>query len=137
VNSIVTARDGYPIHMTAASNLSGSFSTLQRPDRVGSGELSADQRTLARWFDTSAFTIPQQYTFGNAGAFILRGPGMFNIDLSVFKHFRITEGTQLEFRAESFNLTNTPGFGNPNAVSGTARTRMDPSKSSWGLRATW
>jgi Carboxypeptidase regulatory-like domain/TonB-dependent Receptor Plug Domain len=134
VNSIVTARDGYPIHMTAASNLSGSFSTLQRPDRLGSGELPANQRTLIRWFDTSAFAIPQQYTFGNAGAFILRGPGMFNIDLSLFKHFRITEGTRIEFRAESFNLTNTPGFGNPNAVIGSATagqitTLLNPNRS--------
>jgi len=53
--------------------------------------------------------------FGNVGRNSLRGPGAVNVDLSVFRTFRITEGTKLEFRAESTNFTNTPHFNNPSA----------------------
>ena len=44
----------------------------------------------------------------------LRGPGAVNIDLSLFRKFRLTERFNLEFRAESYNFTNTPHFDNPN-----------------------
>ena len=41
-----------------------------------------------------------------------------NLDLSIFKNFKFTEGTNLQFRVESFNLTNTPQFGLPNSAVG-------------------
>jgi hypothetical protein len=44
----------------------------------------------------------------------MRGPGVVNADLSLFRRFKITEKFRLEFRAESFNLSNTPHFANPN-----------------------
>src|SRR5579884_1230492 len=56
-------------------------------------------------------------TFGNAGPYILRGPGSKNLDFSLLKDFRLTEGKRLEFRAEAFNLTNTPTFTLPSATS--------------------
>lgn len=121
VNGILTARDGFPIHITSSSNLSGSFSILQFPDRLRDGNLPEGSRTIQRWFDTSAFKIPDAYTFGNSGAFPgVRGPGLVNLDFSLFKRFRVMEGKNLEFRAESFNISNTPGFANPNAAIGTA-----------------
>ena len=45
----------------------------------------------------------------------MRGPGVVNADLSLFRKFSITERVNLEFRGESFNLSNTPHFANPNA----------------------
>jgi hypothetical protein len=51
--------------------------------------------------------------FGTAGFYSMYGPGRVNWDFSLFRIFRITEGSRLEFRAESFNFTNTPKFGNP------------------------
>ena len=121
VNGILTARSGFPIRLSAASNLSGSFNLYQRPDRLRDGSLPASERTLDRWFDTSAFAVPQAFTFGNAGNNFLLGPGLFNLDLSLFKQFQIVEGKRLEFRAEAFNFTNTPGFQVPNAVIGSAQ----------------
>jgi hypothetical protein len=56
-------------------------------------------------------------TFSNAGRAVLRGPGSKNLDASLFKGIRIAEGRRLEFRAEAFNLTNTPTFTLPNARS--------------------
>ncbi|MBS1808931.1 MAG: hypothetical protein JST84_12280 [Acidobacteria bacterium] len=48
----------------------------------------------------------------------VRGPGFRNFDLALLKRIRIHETKQLEFRAEAFNVTNTPPLGNPNAVLG-------------------
>jgi hypothetical protein len=59
--------------------------------------------------------VQPQYTYGNSGHNILFGPGMRNLDLSLSKSFTITEGKRLQFRAESFNITNTPAFNRPSA----------------------
>ena len=59
----------------------------QFPNRIASGELPSSERTIDRWFDVSAFTAPAQFTFGNSGRNILRGPGTKQIDLSLFKSF--------------------------------------------------
>jgi len=56
--------------------------------------------------------------FGNSGVGIIRGPGQHSVDLAVERKFRVLEGKSLVFRAESFNLTNTPQFGNPNTSLG-------------------
>jgi hypothetical protein len=56
-------------------------------------------------------------TYGNLGRSVLRGPGSKNMDLSLFKEFRTSEKTKLQFRAEAFNLSNTPTFQLASAVS--------------------
>jgi hypothetical protein len=55
--------------------------------------------------------------YGNSGRDILRGPAWVNLDFSVFRQFRVTEQTNMEFRWEAFNLTNTAHFNNPNGDS--------------------
>ena len=70
------------------------------------------------WFDTSAVTDPTPGTFGNLGNYSNIGPPRFNFDFSLFKDFQITEGTKVQFRAESFNLWNSPQFSNPNSTQG-------------------
>ncbi|MDE0623959.1 MAG: hypothetical protein OXH83_20035, partial [Bryobacterales bacterium] len=54
----------------------------------------------------------------------MRGPGLFNLDMGIYRKFRISEGTTLEFRAEGFNMTNTPHFERPNSRSVTSGTFM-------------
>ena len=78
------------------------------------------ERTLQRWFDTTAFVAAPAYTFGNSGVGILRGPGYFNWDQTFFKRFKIHEDKSLEFRTEFSNFTNTPAYGNPNWTLGPA-----------------
>ena len=56
--------------------------------------------------------------FGNSGVGIIRGPGQHSVDLAVERQFRLSEGKNFVLRAESFNLTNTPQFGNPNTSLG-------------------
>lgn len=84
-----------------------------------------DNPTPNRWFDFSCFSIPAQYTFGNAGRGIIEGPGTRNLDFSVFRNFYLSKGDtprQLQLRGEMFNLTNTPQFNNPNTTIGVANT---------------
>lgn len=66
-------------------------------------------------FQVEAVNTP---TFGNTGRDILPGPGVFNLNASVFRTFAIRENWKLQFRAEAFGLTNTPQFGNPNTSFG-------------------
>src|SRR5439155_1007187 len=120
VNGILTARDGFPAYTSPAVDLSGSFATLLYADRLCDPNLPKGQRTLQRWFNTDCLAIPQPYHYGNAGYFPIRGPGMFNLDLSGFKRFRLAESKQLEFRVESFNFSNTPGFREPDTTIGAA-----------------
>jgi hypothetical protein len=120
MNVIFTAQSGLPftpVLATSVSNAGGS-----RPDRFKTGEL--DNPDPFRWFDTSfntadaAWGVPQQFTFGNSGRNILRGPGRVNIDYSIFKAWSFAERWRLQFRGEVFNLFNTPQFDLPNASIG-------------------
>ena len=52
--------------------------------------------------------------FGNLGRNVVIGPGQRRVDVSLSKHTVLTEGTSLEFRAEAYNVSNTPSFRNPN-----------------------
>ena len=71
---------------------------------------------LNRYLDTSVFTQPAPFSFGNVSRTLpdMRGPGMKNLDFSLFKNFALVERVSLQFRAEAFNLTNTPNFADPN-----------------------
>jgi hypothetical protein len=67
-------------------------------------------------FNPAAFAAPQGLTFGNAGRNFLNNPHRLNFDMSLFKHFKITEGSAMEFRIEAFNVFNHTEFRvfNPN-----------------------
>ena len=110
-------RSGFPINLTTNRDPFGIGLTSARPNLVpGVSILPADYNIPRNQFNIAAFSLPPADTWGNAGRNILRGPAGFNWDFSVFKRFRITEGQQLEFRAEMFNMFNTPQFANPSAT---------------------
>jgi hypothetical protein len=79
------------------------------------------------YFDPNAFAPVTGVRFGNSGRDIVRGPGFFNLDGSVFRDFSITERFVLQFRAEAFGITNTPQFGNPGATVSSATRNADGS----------
>ncbi len=56
------------------------------------------------------FVAPRGLTFGNAGRNFLNNPSRLNFDMSLLKHFQIREGSELEFRAEAFNVFNHTQF---------------------------
>jgi len=114
LSGIFAAQTGSPFSVLipcAAINAEGNNC---RPNRILSGVLPSDQRSISRWFDVSAFAIPSQ-AYGNAGRNILRGPGGANLDLSLSKSFRweAPETRRLQIRFESFNALNHTNFGLP------------------------
>src|SRR5207237_2511144 len=67
------------------------------------------------YFDPRSFApVPGgQIRFGTSGRNNVRGPGLFNLDASLFRDFKITERVAFQIRAEMFGATNTPHYGNP------------------------
>jgi hypothetical protein len=97
----------------SAPEISGFYSS--RPDLIANpnnGPHTADQ-----WVSRSAFRrldpVAEVGKFGNEGRNAIRGPGIANVDLSLFKTFPITESLRVQFRAECFNVANHANFGLP------------------------
>jgi hypothetical protein len=118
--------------VTQATNLNAFAGFgIQRPNRIADPALSSGQRTTGRWFNTTAFAQAPQFTIGNSSRNAVVGPGYRTGDVMIGKIFSITERLRTEFRAEAFNVTNTPPLGNPNgsfgnAAFGSITTALDP-----------
>lgn len=116
-NGILRLAGGLPLTPNIAANtLNGSGA--QRPNVVQGCNWKLDNPTPLRWFDTSCFVAPAQFTFGNAGRDIITGPGTHQLDASLFKNIAFTERIRMQLRGEFFNVTNTPQFNNPNVSIG-------------------
>lgn len=117
VNTITTLESGRVISLTAPVTGPGN-----RPNAVPGATAKLDNPTLERWFNTEAFSIPEPFTLGNVSRTLpdVRSDGLFSIDFSLFKTFQVSERTRLQFRAEAFNLTNTPTFDTPGRALGSA-----------------
>jgi hypothetical protein len=113
----LTLSQGQPLRFTTAQNTSYSFGG-QTPDSTGQSANLGGASTIDRWFDTSQFLQPKDFTFDNMGRSTsqLRNANAHLIDFSLFKSFHVTERMRAEFRGEAFNLTNPPLFGNPGTV---------------------
>jgi hypothetical protein len=115
VNGVLVMETGMPMH--PLQNLTPVDDGCprcgnRRPDRIADGRLSGGERTLLRWFDTSAFVTARGH-YGNSGRNILTAPGLVNVDFAVFKNFPISERKSIQFRWENYNFTNTPPFDPP------------------------
>jgi hypothetical protein len=132
LNGIVLLQSGVPFSCQAGVNRSLSGGAGDRCDLIGSGPVATyGDGSIKKYFDTSRFALPALSTFGIAGRNILQGPGYANVDMSVFKRFRITESKSLALRWEVFNVFNRANFGNPSgsfssAVFGQITSAMDP-----------
>ncbi len=112
-NTIVIARSGQPFNITVPGDLANTGNTgYLRANLVGDPNIS--NPTSAAWFNKAAFAAPAVYTFGNLGRYAMRTSTFSNVDLSIFRQFKILEKRALEFRAEAFNLPNTVVMGTPN-----------------------
>jgi len=118
-NAFGVMQTGYPLSVTQPNNNSVIGASYQRPNATGVAPAtsgSVDSR-VTDWLNPAAFSQAAQFTFGNVSRFIdVRGPGLFNWDLSVFKTFSIRERIRAQFRAEALNATNTAYFGTPNTT---------------------
>jgi hypothetical protein len=113
-NGILTVQSGLPFTAALQTSTTNTGSG-SRPNAAGQVTYP---RTLQHWFDTSVFSVPAPYTYGNLGRNTLFGPGRTNWDMSLFKNFVIRDQTRFELRAEAFNVFNHPQFGLPNASIG-------------------
>jgi hypothetical protein len=131
IAGIVRVQSGMPLAVTQAANLNAAFGFgIQRPNRIANPNQVAERRT-SRWFDTGAFTQAAPFTLGSSSRNPVRGPSYQTADLMLGKSFRAGERWSAEFRAEAFNVTNTPPLGQPNGSFGTAAfgsitTALDP-----------
>ena len=86
---------------------------MQRPNIANLNDLGLANRTPERWFNTTAFTAPAPFTVGSAPRWFpnLRFDWARISDFALMKRFRYKERLSAQFRAEAFNLFNTPQFG--------------------------
>jgi hypothetical protein len=118
MNVITTLLSGFPLTPQIGANRSGDGDT-RNPDRPSlnaafSGPVVTGNPN--QWFNPAAFVLPAFGTYGNLGRGTYTGPGLANVDFSLFKNTAISERMSLQFRAEAFNLLNHTNYGTPNAI---------------------
>jgi hypothetical protein len=118
LNAITTLLTGFPFTPVIGTNRSGDGDT-RNPDRPSlnpsfSGPVILGQPN--QWYNPNAFILPPAGTYGTLGRGTFNGPGLAELDLSLFKNTAITERVGLQFRAEFFNALNHANFGVPNTT---------------------
>jgi hypothetical protein len=120
LNTILTVQGGTPFGLSINTDTPNtSAQGPRRPDLLKKPVYDCGAGRLTACIDRSAFAVPGNiaqgiFAYGNAGKNILRGPGLWNADLSLFKTFSLHERVRFTFRAEAFNAFNHPSFSNPN-----------------------
>jgi Carboxypeptidase regulatory-like domain len=123
VNGIVTLSSGTPFDVSTSKGIEpdGTIDSVNPNNRADITKPIGYVKSLHEWFDTTGFANPPANDTGvftrpgNVDRNQVFGPGYRDMDLSLFKNFPIyTERVMGQFRAEAFNLTNTPAFDNPN-----------------------
>jgi len=145
-NGITTLQAGTPLSITA-NNTAGIFGARTQPNNNGNDpRLSAPiEERLGKAFDTSVYSQPAAFTFGNESIFspLLRAHGVRNFDLSFFKNFELRPGMKAQFRVEALNAFNRVQFSAPNTsvtsssfgvITGQANS---PRQLQFGLKLLW
>ena len=120
VEGVTTVQSGFPLHFGTNSNNTNSYGGGQRPNVVAGCTKSVSGSATSRlneWFNTSCFTQPDPFTFGNESRTDpnLRSAGIANWDFSAFKNFSLSPENRayIQFRAEFFNIFNRVQFNYP------------------------
>lgn len=116
VGSIVSAQSGIPVNTQTGIDTAGTggYGEIRLNTTGVSPNYAKGQRTLSRWWNPAAFTLPVAGTFGNAQRNYLQAPHFVDWDASLLKNFHIHQEQSLQFRFETFNTANHPNFGVPN-----------------------
>ncbi|MEP7365071.1 MAG: TonB-dependent receptor [Acidobacteriota bacterium] len=116
VSGIASFVSGSPLGVgfttVTATDITGTPSQGARTDLLSNPILPKSERTFSRFFNTAAFGLPAVGTFGTSARSVLRGPGINNFDIAVFKNFPIHEKIRLQFRSEMYNVFNHTQFSN-------------------------
>ncbi|HXA67258.1 MAG TPA: carboxypeptidase regulatory-like domain-containing protein [Bryobacteraceae bacterium] len=114
-----TAQSGAPFTVNITSDQANvGAGPAQRPNI--SGDPNTGPKTPRQWFDTTVFSLPALYTFGNSPRNAVIGPGLEEFDLSLLKDMQLSEAAKLQFRAEAYNVFNHANFNIPNRTAFTA-----------------
>jgi hypothetical protein len=117
LNGIVFLASGprYDVQTDVSIPNTNNFYGVERANLVGNPYAGG---TKTAPLNIAAFVNPAPFTFGNMGRNSLRADWNKGLDLSFFRSFSVTESMRFEFRAEAFNVTNTPVFAIPDATVG-------------------
>lgn len=130
INGILTLASGYALTPLDTNNAQadriGDNEDL-RPDLIPGGKNNPVLGKPNLWFDTSQFAPSRLGFFGTAGRGTIDSPGVATFDFSLFKNFKPTEESRVQFRAEFFNLFNRANFGKPDMVVFDTRGRPNAS----------
>ena len=119
LSSIITLRSGTPFNITRGSDVNLDGNNNDRANAVGAWALDPNRSrsdVSNAWFNTAAFAAPATGTDGNLGRNVLDAPGSRNVDLGIFRNFKIRERMTLQARGE---MTNAFNFVNLSAPNGT------------------
>jgi len=124
---------GFPLIIKQNTNNNNQylFSASQRPNATGISPATPGDigQRIDNWINPAAFSTAQPLTFGNVSRTIpLRGPGLANWDISLFKNFTIRERVKAQARVEGLNAFNTPYFRSPNASVGNSNFGRVPTQ---------
>ena len=118
LSAIYQAQSGFPFTISVFGDTANAGTLLgENPIRArytGQPVFGSGTHTAARWFNTSAFTTPAAFTFGDVGRNTVYGPGRQTLDLALQREFAVTENMKLQLRAEAFNALNHTNLGTPN-----------------------
>jgi len=116
INGIVTGLTGSPLFPSQTSSYLNTPGTSQVPNFAGNLSMIGGTGRGQQWFNTTAFTPDTSVSIGNGGRGLswLRGPGLMQMDLSLFRTFSLTERFKLRMELQALNFSNTPHWSNPN-----------------------
>src|SRR6185369_14784524 len=128
MNGILSRTSGTPFTVgTSGTSLNAPGNTQTADQILPTVAILGGHGNGQPYFDPNAFAPVTAVRFGASGRNIARGPGLFNLDASIFRNFRLTERFTLQFRAEGFGVTNTPQFGQPGVAASSVTRNSDNS----------
>lgn len=115
ISSLGSAQTGQPFSVLLGADPSGIGDFIDFPDRPNQLRPNPVVGKVNEWFDPSAFVSPDLGHIGTASRTPVVGPKFVEFDASLAKVFMTSESTNLQFRADMFNIANHANFGLPNS----------------------
>jgi hypothetical protein len=116
INGITTMRSGLPFEVSCGCDPFEGLGGGLADSNSGVSRTPSNYNLPNNQLNINAWYTPPTQTIGNSGRNTVFGPSTFNWDVGIMKHFKVRENQNIEFRAEFFNIANTPQFGNPGST---------------------
>jgi hypothetical protein len=116
ITGITTMQTGLPFTVNIGQDRCGTGVANCRPNQIRDANLPRGERTVTRWFDTSAFVLQPVNTYGSAGRSTIYAPGIHTWDVSFGKETSLMEGHSLRLQIDLFNAFNSSQWGIPQRI---------------------